>query len=83
MWGMTTASVDERGRLYLPKSLREQYGGQFRIVRLYDGITLLPVPEDPVEDLSEALEPLKHLSHEEIDRAIKEEAMAEVLDDLR
>lgn len=75
-------SVDERGRIYLPKDIRRDYGEQFRIVRLHDGIKLLPVPEDPVEDLADALEPLTELSPDEIGRAVEEEALEEILDDL-
>lgn len=70
-------TVDERGRLYLPKDIREDYGEEFRIVRLHDGIKLLPIPEDPVEDLAEALEPVDDLAPEEIAE------MRETLDDLR
>lgn len=72
-------SVDERGRLYLPKDVREEYGERFRIVRLHDGIKLLPVPGDPVEDLAEALEPLKDVPIGEIRRQAEEAAMREAL----
>lgn len=76
-------TVDERGRLYLPKDIREDYGDRFRIVRLHDGIKLLPVPDDPVDDLAEALKPLEDVPPEELSEAVEEEAMREILDDLR
>jgi bifunctional DNA-binding transcriptional regulator/antitoxin component of YhaV-PrlF toxin-antitoxin module len=76
-------SVDERGRLYLPKEVRERYGERFRIVRLHDGIKLLPVPDDPVEDLAEALEPIKEATPADLSEAAEEEAMREITDDLR
>lgn len=75
-------NVDEQGRLYLPKDIRRDYGEQFRIVRLHDGIKLLPVPEDPVEDLADALEPLTELSPDEVGQAVEEEALKEILEDL-
>ena len=48
---MPEVSLDDRGRLTLPKELREQYGDQYRVVRLHDGIKLIPVAEDPLDAL--------------------------------
>jgi len=50
---VTDATLDDRGRLTLPKELRERYGDRYRVVDLHDGIKLVPVPEDPLEALRE------------------------------
>ena len=48
---MSEATLDDRGRLTLPKELREQYGDHYRVVELHDGIKLIPVAEDPLDAL--------------------------------
>jgi bifunctional DNA-binding transcriptional regulator/antitoxin component of YhaV-PrlF toxin-antitoxin module len=48
---MTDATLDDRGRLTLPKELRERYGDRYHIVELHDGIKLVPVAEDPLAAL--------------------------------
>lgn len=45
---MSDAVLDDRGRLTLPKELREQYGDHYHIVELHDGIKLVPVADDPL-----------------------------------
>jgi len=50
---MSESTVDDRGRLYLPKDVREKYGDRYRIVRLKSGIKLVPVADDPLEALRE------------------------------
>lgn len=58
--------VDDQGRLYLPKSTRDRYGDRFRIVELVDKIKLIPVDEDPVEGLTEAMEGVQDVPIEEL-----------------
>lgn len=48
---MTDATLDDRGRLTLPKELREQYGDRYHIVQVHDGIKLIPVADDPLDAL--------------------------------
>ncbi|MFC7140569.1 AbrB/MazE/SpoVT family DNA-binding domain-containing protein [Halosimplex aquaticum] len=48
---MTEVSLDDRGRFTLPKQFREEYGDRFQVVRLDDGLKLVPVAEDPLEAL--------------------------------
>lgn len=48
---MTEATLDDRGRLTLPKELRERYGDQYHVVDLHDGIKLVPVDDDPLSAL--------------------------------
>lgn len=48
---MSDATLDNRGRLTLPKEIRERYGDHYRIVQLHDGIKLIPIADDPLAAL--------------------------------
>jgi len=48
---VSDTTLDDRGRLTLPKELRERYGDRYHIVELHDGIKLIPVSEDPLDAL--------------------------------
>jgi bifunctional DNA-binding transcriptional regulator/antitoxin component of YhaV-PrlF toxin-antitoxin module len=48
-------STDQRGRIYLPKDVRERFGDQYRIVELPNHVALFPVDEDPLEGLRAAV----------------------------
>lgn len=48
---MSETTLDDRGRLTLPKELRERYGDRYRIVELHDGIKLVPIADDPLDAL--------------------------------
>jgi len=48
---MSEATLDDRGRLTLPKEMRERYGDRYHIVELHDGIKLVPVSDDPLDAL--------------------------------
>ncbi|MFB6178144.1 MAG: AbrB/MazE/SpoVT family DNA-binding domain-containing protein [Halorientalis sp.] len=48
---MSDATLDDRGRLTLPKEIRERYGDNYHVVDVHDGIKLIPVAEDPLEAL--------------------------------
>lgn len=48
---MSEATLDGRGRLTLPKEIRERYGDHYHIIQLYDGIKLVPVDDDPLDAL--------------------------------
>jgi bifunctional DNA-binding transcriptional regulator/antitoxin component of YhaV-PrlF toxin-antitoxin module len=48
---MSETTLDDRGRLTLPKEVRERYGERYRIVQLHDGIKLVPIEEDPLDAL--------------------------------
>ena len=51
---MSEATLDDRGRLTLPKEMRERYGDHYHIVELHDGIKLVPVSDDPLDELRDA-----------------------------
>lgn len=48
-------STDERGRIYLPKDVRERFGEQYRIVELPTHVALFPVDEDPLDGVRDAV----------------------------
>lgn len=48
-------STDERGRIYLPKDVRERFGETYRIVELPGHVALFPVDEDPLAGLRAAV----------------------------
>jgi bifunctional DNA-binding transcriptional regulator/antitoxin component of YhaV-PrlF toxin-antitoxin module len=48
---VSNARLDDRGRLTLPKELRERYGDCYHVVDLHDGIKLIPVADDPLAAL--------------------------------
>lgn len=76
-------STDERGRIYLPKEVRERFGDQYRIIELPSHVALFPVDEDPLEGLRAAIgdsfnekdtDELKEEARKAIVREIQEEA---------
>jgi len=48
---MSDATLDDRGRLTLPKEIRERYGDYYHVVELHDGVKLIPVADDPLDAL--------------------------------
>lgn len=76
-------STDERGRLYLPKGVRDRYGDEYRVVELPSHVALIPVDDEPLEGLREAVGDA--LEGKDIDElrddargAVKAEAEAEI-----
>lgn len=77
--------MDERGRIYLPKDVREKFGNQYRIVELPSHVALFPVDEDLIAGLRAAVgdafvetkpADLKTDACEAIYREVREEAEA-------
>lgn len=74
----TTTTTDERGRIVIPAAFREKHGDRYRIVALRDRIELIPLVEDPVQGLQEAVgnafngtsvEEIRHTAREETEKA--------------
>lgn len=76
-------STDERGRIYLPKAVRERFGEQYRIVELPSHVALFPVDEDPLDGIRAAVgdafaetdaDELKAEARESISREVRGDA---------
>ena len=50
-----TTETDDRGRLYLSKKIRERHGERFRVVDLPSRIVLVPLDEDPLQAVRDAI----------------------------
>lgn len=48
-------STDERGRIYLPKDVRDRFGDTYRIVEFPSHVALFPVDDDPLEGIRDAV----------------------------
>lgn len=76
--------TDDRGRLYLSKEVRERHGEKFHVVEYSDHIELIPIDEDPLEGLREAVgDAFDDTSIEELREEASELAAQEAVDDLR
>lgn len=75
---MQIARCDKKGRIYLKESLRTRYGDRFVLIEGPDELVLLPVPDDPVEDLRELGGKLPKISLQELRAKILERARREV-----
>jgi bifunctional DNA-binding transcriptional regulator/antitoxin component of YhaV-PrlF toxin-antitoxin module len=73
---MADATLDDRGRLTLPKELRERYGDRYHIVELHDGIKLIPVAENPLDALRDEFADVDKTAAE-----LREEAREAALDE--
>jgi len=75
--------TDERGRLYLPKEIRERYGENYRVVQMPTHVALLPIDDDPLKGLREAVgdalkgKDINELREEALRTAIVEEEIAD------
>lgn len=73
---MTNTTLDDRGRLTLPKEIRERYGDRYHIVQLHDGIKLIPVADDPLDALRREFADVEK-SAEELREGARETALDE------
>ena len=67
--------TDDRGRVTIPKEVRDRYGERSCLVELDGGIKLVPIPDDPLEDPRAAASgELREASLEDLEEAAREEA---------
>lgn len=66
---MSDATLDDRGRLTLPKEIRERHGDRYHIVELHDGIKLIPVADDPLDALRDEFADVEKTAGELRERA--------------
>jgi bifunctional DNA-binding transcriptional regulator/antitoxin component of YhaV-PrlF toxin-antitoxin module len=79
-----STKTDERGRIYLSKRLREEYGEKFHVVEYDDHIELVPVDDDPIEGLRGAVgDAFEGRSTEDLRDEAEELARREAEDGLR
>lgn len=64
----------DNGRVYIPKHLREKYGERYKIVDSGDGLLLIPVSEDPLDDLRDEWSGLDRSAEEMLEDARSEAA---------
>lgn len=72
---MADATLDDRGRLTIPKEIRERYGDRYHIVELHDGVKLVPIAEDPLDALRDEFAEVEKPAGE-----LREEARESALD---
>ena len=73
---MSEATLNGRGRLTLPKEIREQYGDHYRIIQLHDGIKLIPIEDDPLDALRSEFADVDKTAEE-----LRDEARSAALDE--
>lgn len=61
---MSDVTLDDRGRLTLPKEIRERYGDRYRVVETRDRIRLVPIADDPLEALREEFSDVEESARE-------------------
>lgn len=67
--------ADDRGRVTIPKTVRERYGERYRLVELDSGVKLVPIPDDPVAELrAAASDELREASLDDLEEAAEGEA---------
>lgn len=75
LYRMSTVTLDERGRVTIPKSLREEYGDRYWIVEGPGGIRLIPIAADPLDALRDEFEDVDASAEQ-----LREEARADAVD---
>ena len=67
--------TDEQGRVTIPKEVCDRYGERFRLIELSSGIKLVPIPDDPLEELrAAASDELRKVSLADLEEAPRDEA---------
>lgn len=78
-----TAETDDRGRIVIPREIREKHGDRYRVVELKDRVELIPLKDDPIEGLRDAVgDAFEGKSIEEIKRESREAAREDAVDDV-
>lgn len=70
---MPIVSTDDRGRITIPKAVRDRLGERYWLVERPNAVRLIPIPDDPVAALRQsASESFKEASIEELRAAARE-----------
>jgi len=78
-----TAEADDRGRIVIPREVREKYDDRYRIVELDDRVELIPLKDDPIEGLRDAVgDAFDGKSIAEIKREARDAAREDAIEDV-
>ncbi|ELZ11106.1 hypothetical protein C479_07353 [Halovivax asiaticus JCM 14624] len=78
-----TAVADDRGRIVIPHEIREKHGDRYRVVELDERVELIPIADDPIEGLRDAVgDAFDEKSIKEIKRESREAARDEATADV-
>ncbi|MDF9747642.1 AbrB/MazE/SpoVT family DNA-binding domain-containing protein [Natrinema salsiterrestre] len=78
-----TAEADDRGRIVIPHEIREKHGDRYRVIELNDRVELIPLKDDPIEGLRDAVgDAFDDKSIAEIKREARAAAREEAVDDV-
>lgn len=50
---LETSTCDHRGRIVLPREVRDEFGTRYVVIKALDEVVLIPVPKDPIQTLRE------------------------------
>jgi bifunctional DNA-binding transcriptional regulator/antitoxin component of YhaV-PrlF toxin-antitoxin module len=77
-----TTETDDRGRIVIPHEIRKKYGDRYRLVELDDRVEMIPIDDDPVAGLRNAIgDAFDDKSVAEIKREARNAARADALQD--
>jgi bifunctional DNA-binding transcriptional regulator/antitoxin component of YhaV-PrlF toxin-antitoxin module len=78
-----TTEADDRGRIVIPHEIRREHGDRYRIVELDDRVELIPLEDDPIEGLRDAVNgAFEGRSVAELKRAARDAAREDALDEV-
>lgn len=75
--GKMIIKSDERGRIYIPKKYLRKLPGEFYLVETANGLLLVPIPKNAVEELEKIGVNMPDLSLSELREEILKQAAEE------